>query len=59
MMLHYTLTADMKVQFLFFLLNSLSFGGELPANWQNDWPNFLKTETLQNQQQYFPLVNDA
>ena len=39
------------------MLNSPALSGELPANWKTDWPQFLKSETLQNQYQYFPLVS--
>ena len=47
----------MKIQFLFFILFYPAFSGELPANWETDWPQLLKSETLQNQYQFFPLVS--
>ena len=46
----------MKIQFLLFMLTDISVGGELPENWQQEWPNFLKSEMLQNQHAFFPLV---
>ena len=47
----------MKIQFIFFTLFYPAFSGELPANWETGWPQFLKSETLQNQYQFFPLVS--
>jgi len=46
----------MKIQFLLFMLTEISFGGELPGNWQQEWPVFLKSEMLRNQHAFFPLV---
>ena len=46
----------MKIQFLLFMLTDISVGGELPENWQQEWPNFVKSEMLQNQHAFFPLV---
>ena len=46
----------MKIQFFLFILTEITFGGELPGNWQQDWPNFVKSEMLRNKQAFFPLV---